>query len=320
MSTAETLIANAMARSAQFAAQAAEEHRDAFSSQMQEIFGVEHITLNEPYLPFLLVRAELRYLHRIAKLEARFQATKSAAAYLGIKTDDLQINLTAAIRTETNRAAIETKQDLDAARQQVFGITQYQWQGGECPDCAPLDGQVSTWGEGPEPGGIHPNCQCSAIPLADGAGEAKPPKISGSDIADMALLLASLIPAVRAGRIAVAAVRGLGNLGRRVLGRVGRNAPKPDLSKRPAGVPKDWKVSPTKDGNGMIYIHPKDRGTYVKVQRGNPRSSQHGQRYDNVRIQKNGQSYDVNGKKVPQQSMESHIPLEDFKFPEELFK
>ncbi len=38
----------------------------------------------------------------------------------------------------------------------------------------------------------------------------------------MALLLASLIPTVRAGRIAVAAVRGLGSVGRRVLSRMPR--------------------------------------------------------------------------------------------------
>lgn len=88
--------------------------------------------------------------------------------------------------------------------------------------------------------------------------------------------------------------------------------PKPDVSKRPEGVPKDWKSSPTKSGDGKIYQHPTEKGTYVKVEKGNPNASQPGQRYDNVRVQKNGKSYDKNGNVVPIRSRESHIPLEDF--------
>jgi hypothetical protein len=88
--------------------------------------------------------------------------------------------------------------------------------------------------------------------------------------------------------------------------------PKPDISKRPEGVPKDWKASPTKNGDGKIYQHPTEKGTYVKVEKGNPSASQPGQRYDNVRVQKNGKSYDKNGNVVPRRSRESHIPLEDF--------
>jgi hypothetical protein len=216
----------------------------AFTAQMRELFGIERITLNEPYLPFLLVRAELLYLRRLARLDARLQATKSYAAYewngLEYKADDTGTSdddVASAIRAETNRASIEAKQDLDAARQQAFGVTQYQWHGGSCSICAPYDGQICTWGVGMQPGGVHPNCQCSGSPVADGAGESKPPGISGSDIADAALLLASLIPAVRAGRIGIAAVRGLGAVGRRVIGGMRRTTETPKDVLNPSGKP-----------------------------------------------------------------------------------
>ncbi len=93
------------------------------------------------------------------------------------------------------------------------------------------------------------------------------------------------------------------------------------ILERPKGVPEDWIASLTKDGKGIIYTDPSSKGaTYIKVQKGNPNSSQPGQRYDNVRVQKNGESYDIGGNKVPKQSQESHIPLENFKFLEWLFK
>lgn len=77
---------------------------------------------------------------------------------------------------------------------------------------------------------------------------------------------------------------------------------------------------PTKDGNGVEYKDPNDSGTYVKIQRGNPDSSNEGQKYDNVRWQKSGQSYDVDGNDVERKTKESHIPFEDFKFDPELFR
>ncbi len=98
----ETMIADAMERSAQFANQAAEEHLRAFTMQMRELFGVERITLNEPYLPFLLVRAELRYLRRLVKLEARLQATKSYTSY---EWNGLEYKADNADTSDTNAAS-----------------------------------------------------------------------------------------------------------------------------------------------------------------------------------------------------------------------
>ena len=122
--------------------------------------------------------------------------------------------------------------------------------------------------------------------MADGSGEAKPPQISGSDIADMALLLASLIPAVRAGRIAVAAVRGLGAVGRRVLDRVEKITQKPDISKRPNNVPKHWEKMPADKKEGTKYVDPKNPHNDLRIQKGNPNSQYPNQRGDYVRWKK----------------------------------
>ena len=72
-----------------------------------------------------------------------------------------------------------------------------------------------------------------------------------------------------------------------------------------------------------IYKDPKvkDGGTYVKVIKGDPKSTNPGQKVDNVRVQKTEQSFDKDGNKVPQRSQESHIPLEEFeKYDPEKFK
>lgn len=78
--------------------------------------------------------------------------------------------------------------------------------------------------------------------------------------------------------------------------------------------------SPSKNNRGVKYYDPKDRGTYVRIQKGNPSSSYIGQRKDYVRWQKNGKSLDKYGKVVDANTLESHIPVKDFKFLPELFK
>jgi hypothetical protein len=87
------------------------------------------------------------------------------------------------------------------------------------------------------------------------------------------------------------------------------------LFKRPEGVPKDWVRDVTRDQKGVQYTKPNSgRGTYVKISSGEPESTQAGQRYDNVRWQKDGKSLDVDGNVVPKNSQEAHVPFEDFKF------
>jgi hypothetical protein len=88
-------------------------------------------------------------------------------------------------------------------------------------------------------------------------------------------------------------------------------------------VPKDWKKERTDDGRGYIYRDPKvkDGGTYVKVSKGNPSSSNPGQQENNVRVRKTGKSFDKDDNIVRRKSQESHIPLEEFeKYDPEKFK
>ena len=87
------------------------------------------------------------------------------------------------------------------------------------------------------------------------------------------------------------------------------------LFKRPEGVPKDWVRDVTRDQKGVQYTKPNSgRGTYVKISSGELESTQAGQRYDNVRWQKDGKSLDVDGNVVPKNSQEAHVPFENFKF------
>lgn len=124
-----------------------------------------------------------------------------------------------------------------------------------------------------------------------------------------------LIPVARGAKIVG---EGLKKISQTIL-RVFKNP----ISKRPKGVPKDWKKVPNKKGKGYTYKDPKskDGGTYVKVSKGKSSSSNPGQQVDNVRVQKDGKSFDKYGNKVPQKSRESHIPLEEFeKYDPEKFK
>lgn len=92
------------------------------------------------------------------------------------------------------------------------------------------------------------------------------------------------------------------------------------IFERPKGIPKNWEAVSTRTGTGVVYKHPKERETYVKVQKARPQSKKPGQQYDNVRWQKNKQSFDIHGNPVKKNSQESHIPLKDFKFNLEKMK
>ena len=320
IASASAQIEQAMQLSEKIARQAAEEHLQAFTAQMREKLGIDSISLDEPYLPFLLVRSQLRFLRRMVMLEQRLTGEKFAtlgqSCCTEFKEDTLPVS--AQIDSETNRLVIETKQDLDAARQQAFGIRQYIWGGGSCSQCSPKNGRIYGWDAGTPPGSVHPNCNCSADPILENAGDPNPPEINGSDIADMAVLLASLIPFVRAGKIGVSAVRSLGQIGSRVLARLNKTPPSRTLE-RPKNVPKDWVEIPSNKGEGIRYRDPKNPHNEVRVQKGNPEVSNPMQKRDYVRWKKNGQWLDKYGKPSinPQKT---HIPLEDFNFDPEIFK
>ena len=89
---------------------------------------------------------------------------------------------------------------------------------------------------------------------------------------------------------------------------------------KPDGIPKNWEKIPADKKEGIKYIDPKNRGNDVRIQRGNPTSQYPKQRGDYVKWKKNGQYLDKRGKPVPGDSPEAHIPVDEFKFNQELFK
>jgi hypothetical protein len=111
-------------------------------------------------------------------------------------------------------------------------------------------------------------------------------------------------------------------VGSRILTQARRLA-KPSNAKpieRPKNIPKDWIKTSSEKGEGIKYVDPNNKGTYVRIQRGEPNSPYPHQRVDYVRWQRNGVSLDVNGNPVSKYSPEAHILLKDFKFNPELFK
>ncbi|MEK6745702.1 MAG: minor capsid protein [Pseudomonadota bacterium] len=318
------LIEEAMKNAQRTTELAIDEHWKEFLSQMRDKVGVENITLDEPYLKFEIVKNTLEFLKKLEKLESRFTTLPQ------VDKGEFVMNLNA---TE-NRHVMSVKQNMDEQRQQEFGIKKYVWRTAMDdrvrPEHAANEGKVFEWKDGDGPG-TEENCRCSAEPFPDENGEPVDHSLRDK-ILDITLLLASLIPQGRVAKIGIAIVGKLGKIGERIINKVGGNKPplpkpsekpaekpKPDITKRPKGIPKNWETKPTKNGDGVVYTDPKNHGTYIKVQKGNPQSSNPGQRYDNVRVQKDGQSYDVNGNKVPQKSQESHIPIEDFKINEGFF-
>ncbi len=177
----------AMQQAGHVTEEAAGEHWRAFAWQMREKLGVDEITLEEPYLPGVLARASLEYLQ---KLERLFDPLEDEAEEEGAEdeyeeTDGFNFSrpllpqLQARLALEEVQHRLAVKQELDSIRQPAFGIRNYAWRASAdaCGDCAAMDGEVQSWGEGGAPGGVHPNCRCSAEPVLEGAGEPADPPI-----------------------------------------------------------------------------------------------------------------------------------------------
>jgi hypothetical protein len=86
-------------------------------------------------------------------------------------------------------------------------------------------------------------------------------------------------------------------------------------------VPKDWKRIPSDKGTGYKYGNPgREKYDDVRVQKGNPNSSNSAQRKDYIKWKKDGKYLDKNGNEVSGNSPEAHIPIEEFKFNGDIFK
>lgn len=169
------------------------------------------------------------------------------------------------------------------------------------------DGQIFSWDDPPPTGnpGEEENCRCVAVPYAD--------------VQDAALLAVAITPLNRAWVVGSYVMR---EAIRRVLRWEevpAKPAEAPPLPK-PENIPKNWEKIPSKKGDGVKYVDPKKSGNEVRVQRGNPTSSNAGQRQDYVTWKRNGHYLDKYGNEVPRRSLESHIPIDEFKFKLELFK
>jgi hypothetical protein len=81
---------------------------------------------------------------------------------------------------------------------------------------------------------------------------------------------------------------------------------------RPAGIPDNFIVEISKNGAGIKYVDPSNPHTYVRVMPGKPHSSFPHQRVPYVNQRINGKSLDKKGGIVPNDSIEAHIPLEEF--------
>ncbi|MBX9726836.1 MAG: minor capsid protein [Rickettsiales bacterium] len=92
------------------------------------------------------------------------------------------------------------------------------------------------------------------------------------------------------------------------------------IFKRPNGVPRHWIIELSKKGDGIKYIDPKNIHNEVRIQKGNPDAHFPSQRQDYVKWKRQGQPLDKDGRPVPGDSPEAHIPIGEFVFKPELFK
>lgn len=86
---------------------------------------------------------------------------------------------------------------------------------------------------------------------------------------------------------------------------------------RPDGIPENFLVKITNAGVGMQYVHPENKGAYVRVMPGKPYSLLSYQREPYVIQMKDGQALDKSGNLIPAFSPEAHIPIDEFVFRKE---
>jgi hypothetical protein len=71
---------------------------------------------------------------------------------------------------------------------------------------------------------------------------------------------------------------------------------------------------PSNKGGGERFRNPENKHDEVRSMPGNPNSPNPAQKNPYVTRQADGKSYNVDGKEVPRNSPEAHIPKEQFKY------
>jgi hypothetical protein len=81
---------------------------------------------------------------------------------------------------------------------------------------------------------------------------------------------------------------------------------------RPPGIPENFRVRISKNGDGMLYVHPEHTHTAFRVMPGKPHSPFPNQQKPYVIQMKDGKYFDKVGNIVSSSSPEAHIPLDEF--------
>ncbi len=329
-------------------------HDTAFSAQLVGANITPLIVEHGPYLEtetanlqyFFVKRMEVLFTRVAAFLHDDSEATKQG--FYSANSDELKAldhamewkafdnhsslaeQVDIRIFKDIERAQVQTNQRLDEQQQRMVGFTHYIWRSRDDDKVRSLhasyDNAVFSWDNPPEGG--HPGrafgCRCTAEPYLASLTTNMPNVVPPLPPGDPRRIEAEAIEAVYPEFYIIPAGKVLQKMGK-IIGRVGEQIiriKEARLFRRPQGVPKDWVRTKTKDGRGFVYTKPNTKGTtYVKIQKGNPNSTQAGQRVDNVRWQRNGQSLDKNGNAIStQKSLEAHIPVKDFIFNGGSFK
>ena len=82
---------------------------------------------------------------------------------------------------------------------------------------------------------------------------------------------------------------------------------------RPKGIPENFRVKISKEGSGIVYVHPNHEHTSIRVMFGKPHSPWPAQQKPYVVVKKDGSFYDQFGQTHKSLSPAVHIPLEEFK-------
>ncbi len=325
--------------SEQLVSEAEQQHAAKFRERINQ-HGFDITIENEPYLDTEKLNLQLQFTKKMEKLflrtesflhDARGTARKSGISlYAGDakewaafdrqmewkafnKKESLANQVGERIAAEVIRLNNNVTQRLDQQRQRRFGIENYIWRSSDDgrvrSSHADNDDQIFRWDSPPATG--HPGqdygCRCTAEPIV-------PVLYSG----EPDLPLEPVYP-VYYFIVATRAIKLVGIIVNKIGSKLFRwQADR--LFRRPKGVPKNWVRSSSKNKKGVRYRDPKNKHNEVRIQQGNPRSSNLSQQKDYIKWKRNGQWMDKNDNIVTGESPESHIPIKDFKFNLGLFK
>ncbi len=331
-------IFEAMHRVEGIVKEAAEEHRKRFEEYALAKVGAAAFTFKEPYLKYELERHQLQFLNMLGRLLKTIERNlfpENKHLHKDYEFFDLEIKaidyrrpllpqIEDRIEAEIERLKERLYRALDKRVQEAFGIKRYIWhtQGDERVrgSHAANDGKIFSW-DNPPPMG-HPGedygCRCWAEPILTDPEE-YPDAIEE-------IYPELVIPILGARRIILEGLKRLGRASLRLPkiepeeepGDIQTPTPQgteEDIFKRPEGVPEDWVRKSSNKGDGVKYVDPRNKHTYVRIQKGDPNSSNPLQQRDYVRWQRNGQALDKFGNVVKDgDPYKIHIPLEEFKF------